>query len=129
MILHQKMLGSWLKANRVEVMTSGLIIGADAINVIPTHIGTHFLRSCLRSGTDTHSQTGSTSPIDHANRYASSGCLGMILCMRSGVIQTWIRLAITVPKNTKGNASSTILTNKIANELIMTWIQCEEIRS
>gem|GEM_PF-6150967 len=67
MILRQNMLGLWLNANRVDVMTSGFTIGADAMKVIPIHIGTFFLRSSLRSGTETHSQTGITSHMSHAN--------------------------------------------------------------
>ena len=119
LILAKKTYGSWLKANHVEVITSGFTIGADAIKVIPAHKGTHFLRNCFNKGTETHSHTGITNHIDHAKRYAKKGCLGISCCMRCGVRNTWIMLAIIVHKKTKGNASSTILTNIIANELII----------
>lgn len=94
-------------------------MGADAINVIPTHTGTPFFKNCFNNGTDTHSHTGMTNHIDHANKYANIGCFGIICCIRAGVKKTCIQLAIIVHKKTKGSASRTILTKIIAIELIM----------
>ena len=91
-------------AVNVAITTSGLSDGAAVIKVTAALGGTPEFIIRRASGTDEHSQVGTTIPITAATIMAGIGLLGSTFFQRCGVIDTATVADAIEPSSTKGSA-------------------------
>lgn len=109
------------KATAVAVSTIGLIAGAEsrkakaAAGLTPRRI------RLFATGTEAHSQPGSTTPATPATGTASAGRLGRILVNRSAGTKALIAPDRAVPRRRKGSAWTVMARQTVRQAATAGW--------
>ncbi len=97
----------------MAVSTTGLIAGADNRNASAAEGVTPRRTKAPATGTDAHSQPGSTAPANPATGTASAGCFGNARAKNDGGTNTAKHAESTTPMTRNGSACTTTATNTV----------------